>query len=60
MSAEAYQRLLRERKEQTRKQIESRARYLRRTIRVLTLSKMIEAVNLMRNEIEQITRSNRL
>lgn len=60
MSAEAYQRLMRQKKELAFDHIDRRSREFRRTIRVLTLGRMIDEVNLMRYEMEHITRSSHL
>lgn len=60
MSAEAYQRLMSQKRERAFDYIFRRSRELRRTIRALTLGRMIDEVNLMRNEIEHIAGSNHL
>jgi len=60
MSAKAYQTLLRKRREKALPHIDKRAKELRRNIRVLTLVKMIDGVNLIQHEIEHIARSNYL
>lgn len=60
MSAKAYQTLLRKRREKVLPYIDSRAKELRRSFRVLTLFKMIDRVNLVKHELEHIMRSNHL
>ena len=58
MSAEAYQRLIRKRREMSFPYIESRAKELRRGIKVLTIGRMIDDVNFVAREIEHIAWSN--
>ena len=60
MSAEAYQRAIRKRREMSFPYIESRAKELRQGIKVLTLGRMIDSVNLMIREYEHIVGSNHL
>ena len=58
MSAEAYQRAIRKRREMSFPYIESRAKELRRGVKVLTFGRMIDSVNLMIREYEHIAWSN--
>jgi len=60
MSAESYQRAIRKRREMSLPHIKSRAKEIRRGVKVLTLSRMIDSVNLMIRELEHIARSNHL
>ena len=60
MSAEAYQRTIRKRREMAFPYIESRAKELRRGIKVLTYGRMVDRVNLMLRECEHIAWSNHL
>ena len=58
MSAEAYQRAIRKRREMSFPYIESRAKELRRGVKVLTYGRMVDRVNLMLRECEHIAWSN--
>ena len=60
MNAESYQRATRKRREMSLPYIKSRAKELRRGVRVLTFGRMIDSVNLMIRELEHIARSNHL
>ena len=64
MSAEAYQKLLRKRDEKKLSYINNRARgiwnFLQSRSESLTIDRMIYEVNLMKHEIEHITRDNYL
>ena len=60
MSAETYQRAIRKRRELSLQYIKSRAKELRRGVKVLTFGRMVDSVNLMMRELEHIARSNHL
>ena len=60
MSAETYQRAIRKRRERSFPYINSRAKELRRGVKILTFGRMVDSVNLMIRELEHISRSNHL